>query len=90
MVSENKVRPTDHQIANNLFIIPRLFRDKFCLDLDWEDFEMDAFGIRSSHRSLDVYRRIGAPLRGILKPGGILVLSVIDGVLHVELQAEAA
>lgn len=85
MVAPDKVRPTEHQIKENVIVVPRPFRDEYCLDLDWEDFTLEAFGTLREHRSLDVDRRVGVPMQGHVRCGDVLRLEVLDGVLHVRI-----
>lgn len=88
MVADDTVRPTDKQIESNLIVVPRPFRDAYCLDVDWEDFTIDAFGVVRHHCSLDIDRRIGVPLRGRIQSGDTIRLSVQNGIFCVRHSAE--
>lgn len=87
MVAPDKVRPTQHQIKENLLVVPRAFWEQHRSDVDWQNFTLVAFGVRREHRSLDRDHRIGVPLQGHVRAGDAVRLEATAGVVYVSLAA---
>ncbi len=80
----NVICPTEKQIRHNIVVIPKAFLDDVEGKLE-RTFVVVLLGEAIPDRHLDLDRRISLPLRGRVKPGTTLTLSISHDALHLEM-----
>jgi hypothetical protein len=83
-LAPDRIRPTDHQIAENVVVVPKGFVERNRPAIRWSDFEAVVFGEAIPKRRLGRDNRVGLTLKGRVAPGETLALSVSNGRLVVD------
>lgn len=82
-VGLDRVRPTSNQISHGVIVVPKVFIEA-SRGIIWHSFRAFFLGDDVGIKRLDQDNRLRLPLRGVLKAGDVLHLSVRDGALHIE------
>jgi hypothetical protein len=83
-LASDRIRPTDHQIAENLVVVPKDFVERNRHAICWSRFEAVVLGEAAPNRWLGRDNRVGLKLKGRVTSGEVLALSVAHGRLVVE------
>ena len=83
-LAPDRIRPTEHQIAENVVVVPKGFVERHRHAIRWDGVEAVVFGEAAPNRRLGRDNRVGLKLKGRVIPGDTLSLAVADGRLVVE------
>lgn len=81
---DDRLRPTPWSIQRGSLVIPLNFVRRHEGLIDWNRFEVSVRGRRFADRRLDSQRRLAVQLRDIVADGEELVLTIRDGMLHLD------